>query len=252
MMKNRKLPFGYKMVKGEVVTHPDEAKVVHEIFKRYLEKSASLQSVADALREQDVPYTNGQIWNKHMVSRILADERYTGKDGYPKLVESNDLERIALKRAQQAQPPPSGNELSKAMRKLCRRAINKPIEQQVKELIHDLAQIPSLIQCPPENDNTAPSILQAEISKAMDQCPTDENESKCLLLQAVAEQYGTLKSEEYETTRIRHLLTTVRCEEDITPNLLEKTVSEIITERGKVKLRMRNGQIIEKGASRNE
>ena len=35
-MGNRKLPFGYKMVMGEIVIHPQEAQAVQGIYARYL------------------------------------------------------------------------------------------------------------------------------------------------------------------------------------------------------------------------
>ena len=36
MAGNRKLPFGYRMERGEVTEHPIEAEAVREIFQRYL------------------------------------------------------------------------------------------------------------------------------------------------------------------------------------------------------------------------
>ena len=36
MAGNRKLPFGYQMELGEVVTHPQEAEVVRDIFRQYI------------------------------------------------------------------------------------------------------------------------------------------------------------------------------------------------------------------------
>ena len=75
-MGNRKQPFGYKMALGEIVIQEAEAKLVQEIFHRYI-AGESLNELTEALRQQDIPYDEGRLWNKNMVARILADTRYT-------------------------------------------------------------------------------------------------------------------------------------------------------------------------------
>ena len=83
MMGNRKQPFGYKMALGEIVIQEAEARLVQEIFRRYI-AGESLNELTEALRQQTIPYDEGRLWNKNMVARILADIRYTGEKGYPK------------------------------------------------------------------------------------------------------------------------------------------------------------------------
>lgn len=80
-MGYRKLLFGYRMTFGIVELHPGESDLVQKIFTAY-SMGMSLKGIADELRDQDVPYDIGRIWNKNMVSRILADDRYLGKKGY--------------------------------------------------------------------------------------------------------------------------------------------------------------------------
>lgn len=89
-MGNRKQPFGYKMSQGEIVIQESEAKLVQEIFHRYI-AGESLNELTEALRQQDIPYDEGRLWNKNMVARILADTRYTGEKGYPKLIDEDQL-----------------------------------------------------------------------------------------------------------------------------------------------------------------
>lgn len=76
-MGNRKLPFGYKMVMGEIVVHPQEAQAVQGIYARYL-AGASFNDITDHLKEKGPPYDADKPWNKNMVARILEDNRYTG------------------------------------------------------------------------------------------------------------------------------------------------------------------------------
>ena len=89
-MGNRKQPFGYKMALGEIVIQESEAKLVQEIFLRYI-AGESLNELTESLRQQDIPYDEGRLWNKNMVARILADIRYTGEKEYPKLIDKEQL-----------------------------------------------------------------------------------------------------------------------------------------------------------------
>ena len=57
-MGNRKQPFGYKMALGEIVIQESEAKLVQEIFLRYI-AGESLNELTESLRQQDIPGTRG-------------------------------------------------------------------------------------------------------------------------------------------------------------------------------------------------
>ena len=103
-MGNRKQPFGYKMSLGEIVIQEAEAKLVQEIFRRYV-AGESLNELTEALRQQDIPYDEGRLWNKNMVARILADMRYTGEKGYPKLIDEDQLIAANEKRSNKPQLP---------------------------------------------------------------------------------------------------------------------------------------------------
>lgn len=242
-MSNRKLPFGYELLMGEVVIHQAEAAAVKEIFRRYLQEAASLKELADLLREQDVPYDAGRVWNKNMVARILGDERYTGKAGYPQIIEPEALTSAAEKRAVRARDQtPKTN---KVMRRLCRQPVTDVVERQVTDLLHALIQDPELIQAPKQSENAKHSALQTALDKALEQQPIDEDLAGQLLLQLIAEQYSMLGNEEYETLRLCRAFEAARCSEDVS-ELLKETVAEIIVERQTVKLRLKNGQIIER------
>ena len=77
-MGNRKQPFGYRVVMGEIALHPQESKLVEYIFQQYL-AGATYNTLVEELREQAIPYDEGKLWNKNMVARILEDSRYTGE-----------------------------------------------------------------------------------------------------------------------------------------------------------------------------
>lgn len=95
-MNQRYIPFGYRLSGGSIITHDTEAKLVLMIFKRYL-AGESYSQIASALDASGVPYSEGASrWNKNMVGRILQNRKYTGRDGYPALVEEGEFEQSAL------------------------------------------------------------------------------------------------------------------------------------------------------------
>ena len=71
MAKNRRIPFGYQMINGEISTHPREVYAVSKIFAEYL-KGRSLLDISK-IQAENIPYHPGDDcqWNKNMVKRIL-------------------------------------------------------------------------------------------------------------------------------------------------------------------------------------
>ena len=132
MMGNRKQPFGYKMALGEIVIQEAEARLVQGIFRRYI-AGESLNELTEALRQQDIPYDEGRLWNKNMVARILADIRYTGEKGYPKLIDEEQLIAANEKRSNKPQLPKK-TEAQKVLRRLCGTPPSEQVEQSVTYL----------------------------------------------------------------------------------------------------------------------
>ena len=143
-MGNRKQPFGYKMSLGEIVIQESEAKLVQEIFLRYI-AGESLNELTESLRQQDIPYDEGRLWNKNMVARILADTRYTGEKGYPKLIDEDQLIAANEKRSNKPQLPKK-TEAQKVLRRLCGTPPSERVEQSVTGLLNGLANYPERIQ----------------------------------------------------------------------------------------------------------
>lgn len=240
-MGNRKQPFGYKITLGEVVIQAEEASVVQQIFKQYL-MGESLQKLAEILQEQGVPYDDGRSWNKNTIARILEDNRYAGQKGYPKLIEPEQLQAVAEKRAQKAAPPQK-TELQKTLRKLCRKSINATVERQVTALLDGLLQTPTLIEQPLRCQFRTTLSAQTELDEVLEQQPIDEERAKSVILKIAAEQYEALGDEECETIRLRRQLTAAT---EPSAELLKNTVSEVIVDQRQVRLRLKNGQVIER------
>jgi len=85
MAANRKLPFGYGIQMGEIVILPEEAEVVIWIFSQH-STGSSYDTLTKELQTQSVPYYEGKAWNKNMIARMLTDERYLGKKGFPQII----------------------------------------------------------------------------------------------------------------------------------------------------------------------
>lgn len=103
MAKNRRIPFGYEMKKGEIVTHPKEVYAVSKIFAEYL-KGSSLLDISKEMQTENIPYHVGEDskWNKNMIKRILENEKYLGDDKYPQIISNDIFHRVNNKKAKKA------------------------------------------------------------------------------------------------------------------------------------------------------
>ena len=244
-MGNRKQPFGYRMTLGEITILPEEANLVRFIFQGY-GAGATLGELTKALCQQEIPYYAGRTWNKNMVSRILEDERYIGEKGYPVLIEPEQLRAAAEKRSARAFPPQK-TPAQKALRRLC----GAPPPARVEKLVTDLLN--ELIRCP---DRIQPAVSQVvgaacgktreELTSALERQPIDEDNARVLLLQLAAEQYDAIGNTEYETVRLRRLLTGRMPMTEPDAELLQNAVSKVRMTNKCVTVTLKNGQVIER------
>lgn len=72
--------YGYMLSPdGELEINPDEAKVVHWIFERYL-AGDSLGKVAAGLERMGISSPTGRPrWNREAIDKLLSNEKYTGR-----------------------------------------------------------------------------------------------------------------------------------------------------------------------------
>lgn len=77
------------MRNGEIQPKPTESKAVQNIFQAYLNGS-SLLAIANWMSSQGIPYNGIDfVWNKNMIKRILENEKYLGKSGYPAIIDED-------------------------------------------------------------------------------------------------------------------------------------------------------------------
>ena len=245
-MTNRKLPFGYRMEQGKAVIHPAESEIVAVIFRQYIAGASYLDIVA-TLKAQPVLYDTERLWSKSMVARILGDRRYTGEDGFPAILDEETFQRATRKRATK-QTPIRRTDAQKVLRQLSGQKVSKNAENQVLTLLNSLISTPDLIQQPPEPANSQAEIneLERELETLLEHQPIDEEASRNLTRQIAAAQYATIPDEEYETLRLRRVLSQAEPMEELDAALLKNTVSQIqLTYGGIAHIQMKNGQLIE-------
>ena len=64
---------------GELIVNDREADVVRWIFDRYL-SGDSFGRIASGLAEQGIPSPTGKpMWNREAISKLLSNEKYTGR-----------------------------------------------------------------------------------------------------------------------------------------------------------------------------
>ncbi|MDE6103313.1 MAG: recombinase family protein, partial [Oscillospiraceae bacterium] len=113
MKKNRNIPFGYTMQKGEIIAEPTESQAVKDIFNLYLD-GKSMSEIARQMSISQISYNGITFdWNKNMVKRILENEKYLGKGEYFALIDSETFYRANARKKSKAT---SVNEISEELK----------------------------------------------------------------------------------------------------------------------------------------
>lgn len=245
-MGKRKWPFGYKVENGCITPHSREAECVRKIFQLYL-TGLSFNGIVSFLKDQNVFYDEGKLWNKNMVARILENTKYIGEDGYPPIITEVEY-NSALERRMSNYVQTEKTEAQKILRKLCGEALTENIVLQVRNLLNGLIRNPNAVNSLPFNrkENSAVEKKQAELDEALDQQPINEDAAYNLIRSLASMKYETLDSMEYETERIRRLLQSAAPMEELDAQLLKACVARVVIAEIKVSLVLKNGQVVER------
>lgn len=94
-MRLRMIPYGYRIEQGKIAVSEEEARFVKMIFHKYA-ANKGLQEISDELTARGAVFYDGKVqWYKSRVNRILANEKYIGKDDYPPILTGDEFERAA-------------------------------------------------------------------------------------------------------------------------------------------------------------
>ena len=266
MKKNRNIPFGYTMQKGEIVEEPTESQAVKDIFKLYLD-GKSMSELARQMSINQISYNGITFdWNKNMVKRILENEKYLGKDGYSALTDS---ETFYCANARKKSKATSVNEISeelKIIRSLtyctecghrlsrfggntqtdkwdcrnseCSRFNYRLTDNMIKDiLLHILNAVianPDLLDTDSEISAYTPNIKvkcqQNEINRLMDNPEIDSEKVKAEILRLAELKYDCCTYDEspQKTEYLKELLSDREQLNTINYDLLKSCVSRIL------------------------
>lgn len=247
MAGNRKLPFGYRMGRGEITENPVEADAVREIFQRYL-AGASYAALVGHLRDAGPAYDGDKPWNKNMVARILENTKYTGNSGFPAVIPAEAFERAQTQRKERAAPP-TKTPAQKELRRLCGGNPPKYVEGQMLGILNRLTADPMLISVPVPEDEE-PSQIQAlrrKLAELLKEASVDEDAARRTALDLAAKQLDAIGPEEYETERLRRVFGRAAPLESLDADLLHGSVQRITIRNRRAIVQLKNGQTIEGG-----
>ena len=266
MKKNRNIPLGYTMQKGEIIAEPTESKAIRYIFKLYLD-GRSMSEIARQMSINQISYNGITFdWNKNMVKRILENEKYLGKDGYSALTDS---ETFYCANARKKSKATSVNEISeelKIIRSLtyctecghrlsriggntqtdkwdcrnpeCSRFNYRLTDNMIKDiLLHILNAVianPDLLDTDSEISAYTPNIKvkcqQNEINRLMDNPEIDSEKVKAEILRLAELKYDCCTYDEspQKTEYLKELLSDREQLNTINYDLLKSCVSRIL------------------------
>ena len=245
-MENRKLPFGYELHNGTIQINSKESDCVRWIFLMYLEE-ASLSEIAKELNlKGETRYNKTTDWNKNMIDRILQDKKYSSNALYPEIISEEFFQTVQrqrdARRHSKRQSP-----AQRMIRILGGGRVSKTVEAGVLASLNYLIQNPNVIQCPEPAvpDHTQRFRAQRELDMVMDQQPIDEDRAASLIKRIAEAEYDLIDNNEYETERLRRLFRSTDPMDELSADLLQKTVAEISVEIKAIQLTLKNHQIIE-------
>ncbi|MBS1324494.1 MAG: recombinase family protein [Ruminococcus sp.] len=266
MKKNRNIPFGYIMQKGEIIAEPTVNQAVKDIFKLYLD-GKSMSEIARQMSISQISYNGITFdWNKNMVKRILENEKYLGKDGYPVLIDSETFYRANARKKSKATSVNEISEELKIIRNLsyctecghrlsrfggntqtdkwdcrnpeCSRFNYRLTDNMIKDiLLHILNAVianPDLLDTDSEISGYTPNIKvkcqQNEINRLMDNPQIDTEKAKTEILKLAELKYECCTYDEgpQKTEYLKELLSGKEQLNIIDYDLLKSCVSRIL------------------------
>lgn len=285
-MKNRNILYGYQYVNGAVAIHPEETKVVKDIFNEYL-NGKSLLKISDRLNSVHIEYMPGIFgWNKSRIKRLIEDERYLGAKDYPPIIDEDTHKKlIQIKSTKNTQK--NTNRKAKifnlGVSVLCSECGNRMLRQsdkrcKVKERwlcqndeckhavrISDDIFFNSITEClntvinNPEvitnnSDTSQPNLdvlrLESEISRMLDNSGVDKNTLRKKMVECVSLKYRNIDSQKYISEKLKADFVNASPLSAFSMDLFSRTVKAInLSRNGIVSIVLMNDQEIGKEQS---
>ena len=244
-MGNRKQPFGYKMELGEIAPQPQEAETVRSIYLQYL-AGASFKQLAEQLQTEDVPYDEDKSWNKNMVARILEDDRYIGEKEFPTLIPTEQF-HAAQERRKEMCPEYKQTPAQKELRKLCGGTVPDSVARKVLKILNQMVDDPQIIKIESSGVLITEDIRQRrmELDTLLQTPPVDEDTARQKVLEVASLKLASVKTEEYESHRLRGVFETHPKMDALDAALLKQSLRKIECHGDTLCLLLKNGQWLE-------
>lgn len=245
MASKRKMVFGYRMELGDIVPSPNEAETVRYIYTRYL-AGASFQCLANELNQKALPYHTGKSWNKNMVARILEDDRYIGEKEFPTLIPTEQF-HAAQERRKEMCPEYKQTPAQKELRKLCGGTVPDSVARKVLKILNQMVDDPQIIKIESSGVLITEDIRQRrmELDTLLQTPPVDEDTARQKVLEVASLKLASVKTEEYESHRLRGVFETHPKMDALDAALLKQSLRKIECHGDTVCLLLKNGQWLE-------
>ena len=245
MASKRKMVFGYRMEFGDIVPSPNEADTVRYIYTRYL-AGASFQCLANELNQKALPYHTGKSWNKNMVARILEDDRYIGEKEFPALIPTEQF-HAAQERRKEMCPEYKQTPAQKELRKLCGGIVPDSVARKVLKILNQMVDDPQIIKIESSGVLITEDIRQRrmELDTLLQTPPVDEDTARQKVLEVASLKLASVKTEEYESHRLRGVFETHPKMDALDAALLKQSLRKIECHGDTVCLLLKNGQWLE-------
>lgn len=284
-MKKRNIPFGYQYQNGVINIHPQEITALKRIFNEY-QSGMSLLDIANRLNAENVEYQPGITgWNKSRIMRLIEDERYTGKDGFPTIIDERThqamVEMKANKNTQSATDrsaevfhidvpvicPGCSSEMNRRHDSRFKKCPQKwicsnpechtTIHKADSDLLNDITVLlnrmivnPELVQIPAEPAHE-PSVqvrkAENEIARTLDTLDYDKNALRKKMMECVSLKYADIDSAQYTAHRLKAVLANTEPLSVFSLPLFKGAVQAIHLEKdGTVNIKLANGQMVGK------
>lgn len=237
MGTNRKLPFGYEMVFGEVCVSKEESNAVNDIFQQYC-IGVSFLELAEYMKSSGIQYDNNKTWNKNMIARILQDQRYLGDGDFPRILSKDLFYQAAEIRERKATAiyPSMTNRL---LRSLSGTVVTEEKEKQVLWCLNKLIENPSFAA-----SSGVFFLEQASWNRLEQLDPNKQEEYISEVFQIAAVQYQKIPICKYETAKIQHLLNRKPIQK-LEPEFIKAVVQKLSWDpKGEIYITLKNGQTI--------
>ncbi|WP_322173955.1 recombinase family protein [Acutalibacter caecimuris] len=282
-MKKRNIPFGYQYRNGAITIQPQEAVVLNRIFSEY-QNGLSLLEIANRLNDENIAYQTGVTgWNKSRIMRLIEDERYIGKGGFPAIIDEGThqtmIEMKSLKNTQHSTDrtseifhidvpvicPECGKEMvrrhdSRFKRcqqrwicSTCRTAIHKAdsaLLDDITVLLNRAIVNPELVLIPADSEyEQSVQVRKAEneIARTLDTVDYDKNALRKKMLESVSLKYADIDSAPYTAHRLKAVLADAEPLSTFSLTLFKRVVQEIqLTKDSTVSINLLNGQTVRK------